>query len=1235
MSGLKHFYSRNLAGDGDGIPSLDETECFNAADADATLSSIEAHLAGTSPPENAGDMAELFPALEGIVVQRRDDPDFIKFFRRERYWIKARLNDLDEIETAALDHCKRAITHYEHEICTATFQKQKAPAEFRRALSKLHETDPEKNRALIHSLKHAYRNSLEQLPADRRKKHLHQWLENIEHRVDHVRSQEESSRLLSGLLLEINELEDCLCYFKQSKLGRRARKLKKKLRHEYREARFKEKMTGLIGKRGERLLNSFILALIFLMVALFFIEFRFDPSEKTQQVFMYIDTGICFCFLADFVFRLSLAGPWYFPSHALFEFLPAIPFSLLFSSQLALFDSIKSLRFVALLTRGTRAPMILRPLVRSFRFSAFLMGGLDRIVRQLRPLFDYDIHIGLQSEERADTSSPPERKVRQLQNQYSYQVRVYFRELSPYEGRRFLLAYLSLLAAVAGKLSENAPALRPGTGFEGRTITIGRIASQLRSLDPVQVEVDLGSWSTERLASALAYFNIVPFKYLPFFRDLARAGNCRDSATAVCQAAGAVSVLAEKAEALIHVFADFRGVGTGPQLLDRFASMVVKTARRYATRLLITGTLFVFVTLLVNISGISMLAPVAAFFQKILGIPIIVLGFFSTLVLCGALYLQRLAGEAIESWHKTAEAQFINLGTEEKALTSRDDRGFLSRRVLNEEEKVLGNETDYARKQLEMRKDKVDYLYRDWLSGAMLHKSDIKLAEQLLGNIAIQQLRGCSLHESASQRRQREKRSLAAANASLFKPLFYFRLVVDTLSVETAKLIVEYNRAAVPLTELPHLTDEERAQYNAWIGQEAQGRRQRGSLPWNTEFRTTFFTARHFLSPHPAVLESITQHFGESVTRRLRRDRVSLIKEIFGLWPLNLGDINPYLFYQRYCASFRILLLPLRLLWWSLKGLCFVVKRTSFLLQEIRGTVPPAEVNRNVPAPFSVARRKIVRIRQGMLEEATQLRAMIDPQFLGIEPLQNNKLTDEAPGKKDLEYFEDASGMNGLLVRKRKRAHGDAVRFQLFLKEEGWDGHSFAQAARILCCGHHSEPCSNPEEVVRACFLAYCLNWHNCKVNLHAEKIVMEFFGRLRRHAQPEMNLLPRLRIRLLVSLKLFRKKNRCARSLYRSLLHLIPEKKLHSQLLPLFLSAEESIINAASLVIGHEPLRRSRYTAGRRELQKIALTPSFWSDHLITIRTLQSIAILDIMTYVRMVYALGEYDKVEGKCTQ
>ena len=76
---------------------------------------------------------------------------------------------------------------------------------------------------------------------------------------------------------------------------------------------------------------------------------------------------------------------------------------------------------------------------------------------------------------------------------------------------------------------------------------------------------------------------------------------------------------------------------------------------------------------------------------------------------------------------------------------------------------------------------RLDLLYRDYLDGAILHQSDIKTTEQLLGNLSIRSLFDYKMNLTPQERKMIEKLDLGS-HRSLIGPFMWFSLITQSVS---------------------------------------------------------------------------------------------------------------------------------------------------------------------------------------------------------------------------------------------------------------------------------------------------------------------------------------------------------------------------------------------------------------------------------------------------------------------
>lgn len=1179
---------------------------------------VAALLTRALPSERAESLADFIAAVEGIALGRRRDAEVAAFFGREERWIDARCAglgiDIPRDEPAA---SRAALVQA---AAARTCAGAESPAALRRAHAEILALGGAADRAAAAGCAAALRAAVLALPRERAAAFMAEWIEDLGARAHGIRGAcNDGAGGAANLYAEWKRLDDLARELAVPGARSGARRLGTRLLRSVREERLRARLDRLIGRRAVRALDNLALLLIALMALLLAWELRFAPGPEAARAFAYADAAICALLLADFLFRLCCAGPWYFRSRALLEFFPLLPYALLFDEPALGLEGIPFLRFLAFFRIGSRAATLARPLVSFARLGAFLAGGLDRLVQALRPLLDHEIVIAGEELPVPPRAAPePGDPFAEIQARCCHGLRVAFRSLGAGEERRFLAAYAWCLGALARAIAADAPAFTaPPPLRRPPACSVRELAARLRAADPVRIELLLGARLAADIASALRHFDLPLLRHLPFVRAFARASRMREPSDAVFEAARALAGMLGRAADAVELYADFRGVGTAPQLVDRVASFVVVRARRVAVRFLLLGSLFLLATVIVYIGGLEVMMPLADTLGRYLGIPIVVLGICSAFVFSLALYLKRLAGEAIETWRATAEAQFITMGKEAKQRRDPQNRALLEERVLAEERRILDAPGGEA---WASRAARVEAIYRCWCEGTLLHEGDVKLAEQLLGNVAVQQIRGFCLRESGRDRRRREARSLAVRCGFFFRPHHCFRLLVDTLAVEIAKLIVEYDRHAVPRRELPSLTPEEREAHARWLAAPEEGRRRRGALPWHTEFRGCFFTAAHFLSPDPRALAEVEREFGPETAARVRADRRSLIRELFGVWPWPPLRINPYRAYMQRVRSLRVLFLPVRAAVWAARGLWGAAMRAAGILREIRGGVPDAQVVRNAHAPFSVARRKILRMRRTLLAEAAELAAYADSEYLGVAV----PALPARPARTPLAAADELDDeLRAMLGRRRRAVEADAARFSRLLATLGWNGGGAAHAARVLA----GEDVPDPREAVRACFMTYCLNAGDVKVLVHAEELLREFTGGLRRHAVPERRIPASIRLAGARIRAAFSRRRREARALAARLAPMVPEDDARRRLVPALAAAGPELRAAARLATGDPDARMRARERGRAILARTARAPGFAGEQLVTVRTLHTLAVLDILHYVQLVADIGEYD--------
>src|SRR5690606_21846386 len=217
-------------------------------------------------------------------------------------------------------------------------------------------------------------------------------------------------------------------------------------------------------------------------------------------------------------------------------------------------------------------------------------------------------------------------------------------------------------------------------------------------------------------------------------------------------------------------------------------------------------------------------------------------------------------------------------------------------------------------------------------------------------------------------------RRLSLSSGSLTKgPYLWFRFITESVALETAKRITEYNRHCLALQQRRVSTWEEVAAMDRWIAKRRDhlaGRIVERIEPPDAggAYRTTEFNSMDFLAVNPQRDAQIGRIFGPEVLELLREDRRCMIREIFGARPLHRlprsqRSVNFYRFYLDRLSRGRVLLAPfffLSAIWWLLRS---VVEKTVVIVREITRPESISESRESGRAPFAVALRKIHRMK--------------------------------------------------------------------------------------------------------------------------------------------------------------------------------------------------------------------------------------------------------------------------------
>ncbi len=258
-----------------------------------------------------------------------------------------------------------------------------------------------------------------------------------------------------------------------------------------------------------------------------------------------------------------------------------------------------------------------------------------------------------------------------------------------------------------------------------------------------------------------------------------------------------------------------------------------------AKRLLWLGSAFLLLFLVVN--ALAFLKPMRGVvdrLQNLMGWPVIILGTVCLFFWFLGAWFRKIANQSADFCERVVEAQFA---THTKSLKSRrrdDDARFLAERVIDPElllraaddrpaEEPASDGSDeleqdsqswFENRELAFLRN-VRLLYQDYLDGSPLHRSDTKASVQLLGNLALGNLRRSHLGHLLREGRTIDRLDLSRSGGLFGGPYLWFNYITRMLVQETALLILDYNRHAVPVDRLACSPGLVRRRFQNWLAE--------------------------------------------------------------------------------------------------------------------------------------------------------------------------------------------------------------------------------------------------------------------------------------------------------------------------------------------------------------------------------------------------------------------------------
>lgn len=756
------------------------------------------------------------------------------------------------------------------------------------------------------------------------------------------------------------------------------------------------------GRRGVALLETANFVLLLLVLGILLVTALVELPAGTLVVLQWIDALACLFFVVDFAVEFALhprRGSW-FVRNAVTDLLPAVPSVLFLLPVLgAAPEGLGAVRLLRLLrvTWAARYVQALRPLWRSARLLLFLVRGLDGLTLRFANLLNREFVLVAGAVEMATLDPDAERRELVFAALHEEQALV----AALPAGQRLPWLQQRAAAAAAATMALRLPRSEPPPAAQGaREVALEHVIEVLWSLRPQ----DLGRWlranDVRALARVVRVVSAAPVRWLPIVRAFAVWPVPEAAEDRVVGLAHRVAAVLEAWHGRLLFYADLHGIVTGPQILDRVATAMVKATQRPAVRLLLFGGLFVIFEQLIGWHS--------DFLSKIVATPLLVLGSVCLVFLSLGRWLKRIAGEAAEAYRLTSEAHFLPQLERLKLQFQAADLPFLARRVFGPEA-PLPALVGQLQRQLQAggcgvplvadgpaacwanECSRVGLLYLHYLDGAPLHATDGKTTEQLLANRSLENLRAQLLRPTRRERQQ--LRRLKLDDGSLFGgPFLWFSFITESLAVEVAKRIEGYNRFCLPLTSLPDASAAQRAAMQEWLQRRLDPKAGRTVVRPPRErqllWATTEFHALDFAAADPERDAWLAQQFGAEVLAVLQRDRRNMMREIFGMRAIHRlsrqdRSFNPLRFYRQRLSRGRVLLAPLWLFWSFLQQLAWLVVRVRQIVREVFDPELASARREAGVAPFAVALRKIHRMKAPGLLAAMEMRLRLDPVYAG------------------------------------------------------------------------------------------------------------------------------------------------------------------------------------------------------------------------------------------------------------
>ena len=1014
------------------------------------------------------------------------------------------------------------------------------------------------------------------------------------------------------------------------------RKLRR-LRVEVQERQLQDALEDRFGARTVARFERLVLLLIFVVVGILLAEAIFDPPLGVQLVLTTIDTLACGIFLTEFFVKLALVkgkGSW-FVRHFLIDFVPSIPFGLLtLQDKLVAADQARWGRLLRLIriTRVARYLRVLLPLIRMIRAYGFLARGLDRLMRRYGDLLNRNVILYPRREEREAARRVGEgvaRRAARLQGRVDEAWNVLLRSAPPEDRATVLGARVAALAEARERGWLKRPA-RQDLVTKRTTVEVPAevFFDRLESVTPEQLEAEYGQDFVARSARAARLFARPPIRWFPVLRHaVPRLAPGMTDGQIAAAASHALGRELRRHHDRVMALGDLHGTVTPAELVDRVGTVMFRASLRPARKLLLIGGVFLLLQGVAGVFGVDARGW-AAWIESLIGDTLLLLGGICLLVLGIGWWLRSLAGRATAFYEQVAYAQYLALTEAIKGRYLTRDAEIFEQRVLAPESRVVPGAVTPdgdSRRETFLRVvrswlvapssgansgvtetlDRVVMLYRDSLDGALFVENDNRTTSQLLGDPALQEMRRLAWCIGRRDERQLLRLDLLRKRTMFGGPYLWFSFISKAVTQDVARLIVDYNRHAIPLAELPRSTPEERAAYERWKHGATDDLHGSKFRPRDVVYQTTAFKALHFLDVDPSRDTEVAEVYGDDVRAKLVVDRQVLVREIFGTYPRHLRPkerrlANLYQLYNDWLQGGRGLFIPLRLLLLFLKSAWTAFLWVARAVGEIRRTEQRLHPEVAMHADYETAVRKIGRMRDPIVEACMLLRARMDPEYLGVSWPGPGGRAAVDHASEDLAFLGARPALRRDVEELRVGARTDMRRLTRLIEDGLLD--RVAEQVGVPRDAFRGES-------LRALAIAYRGDYEGVKTLLSAGPVLDEAMAGVLERPLASVVLWPRPRLK-----RMFKRwwaahgtrQRRTRRAFWRLVVH-------------------DAGVRSALWAWGQHG-QADAAVEGTRRVADLLRHPRRISEQIVTLRSVQTLSLIDLLSYRAHVFQLGGY---------